>query len=79
MIEQSSINRHQAECAKLQRTLNVQIEIFIDRIRQEHPKFSGIVATWEACFRMALRGECTEEICAAKLMAIFKAEKINEK
>lgn len=70
---QATERTHDAFCAKTRRQMDRICEMLIDRIHQSTPTGrEGMAATWEACFRLALRGECSEEICEAKLQAIYR-------
>lgn len=43
----------------------------IERVRAKTtPEGAGVFATWEACFRMAFRGECDIETVLAKFAAL---------
>ncbi len=56
---------------ELQDELNSLADLFIESVRDRTlPSGYGIFATWEQCFRMAMRGECDPETVDQKLRAL---------
>lgn len=56
----------------LQPDLDSLADQFVQIVLDRTPESSlGIFATWEACFRMAMKGQCEHEIAVEKLAKLL--------